>query len=105
MKEGDSPRTILGPIVMPAASFLARFISDYLQGRPIRAKTVGNNHRRSAVAFHRPLQKLESGLPIPPFRGENLKHFAFVIHGTPEVMCLTVDPDEHLIQVPSLLRI
>ena len=29
----------------------------------------------------------------------------FVIHGAPKVVCLAVDPDEHLVQMPSPLRI
>ncbi len=37
-------------------------------------------------------------------RRENLKHLVFVIHRTPEVMCLAIDPDEHLVQVPTPWR-
>ena len=34
-------------------------------------------------------------------RRESLKHLAFVIHCTPEVMRLTIDPYENLVQVPT----
>jgi hypothetical protein len=32
------------------------------------------------------------------------KRLAFVIHGTPEIVGFSVDPDEHLVQVPPPLR-
>ena len=56
---------------------------------------------RSTVALHRSFEKLQRCLAIPVFRGKNFEHLTFVVHGTPEVMRLAVDPDEHLIQVPS----
>jgi hypothetical protein len=41
---------------------------------------------------------------IPALRHESLEHFAFVINRTPEIMRLSIDPDKHLIQVPTPLR-
>ena len=32
------------------------------------------------------------------------KHLAFVIHGAPQIVHLSVDPHEYLVQVPSPLR-
>ena len=40
---------------------------------------------------------------IPVLRDENLKYLAFVINRTPQVVRLAVDPDEHLVEVPSPL--
>jgi hypothetical protein len=37
-------------------------------------------------------------------RREDLKHLAFVIYRTPEIMRLSINPDEHLVQVPAPLR-
>jgi len=39
------------------------------------------------------------------FCGKNFEHLAFMINGAPEVMRFTVDSHEHLIQVPTPLRI
>ena len=47
--------------------------------------------------LHRALQVPQRGSAIPALRRENLKHLAFVIHRTPEVMRLAIDPDEHLV--------
>jgi hypothetical protein len=38
---------------------------------------------------------------IPPFRGENFKHLAFVIDGTPQIVGLAVDADENLVKMPA----
>jgi hypothetical protein len=51
------------------------------------------------------LQKLQGSLAIPPFCGKNFEHFTFVINGTPEIMCLTVDAHKHFVQVPALAGI
>ncbi len=36
-------------------------------------------------------------------RGKNLKYLAFVINRTPQIVRLAIDPDEHLVEVPSPL--
>ena len=50
-------------------------------------------------------QKPECDPAIPPFRGKNLKHFAFVVNRAPQIAGLPVDPHEHLIKVPAPVRI
>ena len=40
----------------------------------------------------------------PPARRRDLQHFAFVIYRSPEVMRLSIDPDEDLVQVPTPVR-
>ena len=47
----------------------------------------------------------QGGPAIPALGRENLKHLAFVIHRKSEIMRLAVDPDEHFVQVPTLLGI
>ena len=56
------------------------------------------------MALHCALQELQRGPAIPPLRRENLQHLAFVIHRTPEIMRLAIDPDEHFVEVPAPLR-
>lgn len=41
----------------------------------------------------------------PAFRGKNLKHFALVVHGAPEVMRLPVDAHEHFVQMLAPVRV
>jgi hypothetical protein len=57
-----------------------------------------------AVTLHRALQEFQRSPAIPALRRKDLKHLAFVINGTPQIMRLSIDPDEHLVQVPAPLR-
>ncbi len=59
----------------------------------------------TARVFHRPFDKLQRCLAIPTLCGKDFEHLAFVIDGPPEVMCFTVDPHEHLVQMPAPLRV
>ena len=96
---------ILGSIVEPATALLIGSIADYLHRRSVGAKPVGYYDLWPAVTLHRTLQKRKRSLAISPFRRENFKHLAFVINRTPQVMRLTVDPHENLVQVPATVRI
>ena len=53
--------------------------------------------------FEPPTALLIGSTAIPAFRRENRKYLAFVINRTPQVVRLAIDPDEHLVQVPSPL--
>ena len=50
-------------------------------------------------------QARQRGPAIPALAGEHLEHLAFVINGSPQVVRIAIDPDEHLIQVPTPPRI
>src|SRR5919106_3490799 len=71
----------------------------------VGAQTVGHNGLRPAVALHRALQERQGCLAIPAFRGKHLQHLAFVINSPPEIVRLAIDPNEHLVQVPTPARI
>jgi len=58
-----------------------------------------------AIALHRPLQKLQCSLAIAPFHRENLEDLSFVIDSSPQVMRLVIDPNQHLVNVPTPSRI
>ncbi len=53
------------------------------------------------MALHRSFEKLQRCPAIPALGGESFECLAFVIHGAPQVMRFTVDPDEHFVQVPT----
>ena len=75
----------------------------------IAARYDGSRRRddrsRPAITLDRAFQKPECSPAIPPFRGKNLKHFAFVVNSAPQIVGLPVDPHEHLIKVPAPVRI
>jgi hypothetical protein len=53
---------------------------------------------------HRTLQKLRRSATIPPFGHKNLKYFALVIDGTPEVVHHAINSDKYFVQVPAPVR-
>ena len=50
------------------------------------------------------LQRPQGGPAIPLRRRENLEFPAFVIYRTPQAIRLTIDLNEHLVQLPAPLR-
>ena len=96
---------VFGPVIEPTSTFLSLQDANRLHRGAVRSEPVRHDGVRLAVALHRPFKKLYGGLLISPFRGEYFEYLAFVIHGAPEVMCLAIDPNEYLVQVPSPLRI
>ncbi len=86
---------ILSAIVAPPTTLLIGGIADCLHRRSVRPKPVGYHRSRSTATLHRALQELQRGPAIPALRLENLKHLAFVIHRAPQIMRLSIDPDEH----------
>ncbi len=59
--------------------------------------------RRSPITFHRSLQEWQRSFAIPAQRPRNLEHLALVVNRTPEIVRLTIDPDEDFVQVPAPL--
>lgn len=75
----SSPEGLVGvfrPIVQPTACLLARSIA-YRSQRRLAITALGN---------------------------KRFEAFAFMVDGAPKIMDLTVDADEHLIQMPTPLR-
>jgi len=74
---------VFSSIVEPPLANLIRRITDHIHRCPVGPKPVRDDRSRLTVTLDRALQKLERSLAIPPFRRENLEHFAFMINGTP----------------------
>ena len=96
---------ILGPVVEPPAAFLALCHPNSIHCGAIGAKTIRHDHLWPTVTLHRALQKRMRSIAIPAFRGKDFEHLAFLIDCPPEIVRLAVDSNEHLIYVPSPLRI
>ncbi len=90
---------ILGSIVKPPTAFLTLDDTHRFHRRAVGPKPVGHDPLRPTVTLHRAPKKRKRSSTIPALRSKDLKHLAFVIDGTPQVMRLAVDPDEHLVQV------
>jgi hypothetical protein len=42
--------------------------------------------------------------PVAAFSNQDVEHHAILIHGAPKIVLHTLDPDEHLVQVPLIAR-
>jgi len=73
--------------------------------RRISAKPVGDDISRSAITPHDALEKLQRRGFVPLRSDDRFQNLAFMIDGAPEIAELAVDLHEHLIQMPTPLRI
>ena len=72
---------VLGPVVEPTTAGPGSRLADHSHRSPVGRQPVRDDRSRPAITLHRAFQKPECSLAIPPFRGNNLKHFAFVVNG------------------------
>ena len=78
---------------------------DLLFGRLVAAQLIRDDHPRHVS---QPLQQLTkeflSCLLISAALDQNVEHLALLVHGSPQVMKVTVDPVEVFVQVPPVTR-
>jgi hypothetical protein len=58
--------------------------------------------RRILQTLEQLAEEAPGGFGIPPGLNEEVKHDAILIHGTPEMVLHTLDPGEHLVEVPLI---
>ena len=89
---------ILSSIVHPAPRFL--LVSIYYDHHrcAIGTQFVRYNNSRSAIAFHGISFEFQSGFAISVLTHITFPNFTFVINGSPEVMRLSIDLYEDLVQ-------
>src|ERR1017187_4972202 len=96
---------ILRPIVEPSTNLLSIADADLFHCRGIAAEPIGHYGLAAAIFLHDAFQKLQRR-SLVPLRGDHgFQDLAFVIDSSPEVAELAIDLHEHLIQVPTPLRI
>jgi hypothetical protein len=91
---------ILRSIVEPSPVYLTIHDPNDFHRGTVRAKAVGHKRRWPAITLHCALQELQRSPAIPALRGKNLEHLAFMINSPPQIVCLAVDFDKHLVEVP-----
>jgi hypothetical protein len=78
----------------------------YLSHRgTIGTKAVRDDRPGAPVSFYRPFRECHGRLAIALLCHEHLQDFAFVINRSPEIVQLTVDANENLVEMPLPLRI
>jgi len=75
------------------------------ESRAVRTQLVGDQQLRCEPLFLEQLAHWpECRLGISPTLNEHVEDFALVVDGAPQVHPPPGDPDDHLVEVPSLAR-
>ncbi len=71
--------------------------------RAVAPQLVGNDHPRHVPqALQQLAEEPLGGLFVPAALHQDVQDVAILIHGTPQIMILAVDLNEHLIEVPLI---
>jgi hypothetical protein len=67
----------------------------------VAPQLVGHDHSRHVLqALQQLSEEALGGIGISPLLNKDIEHNAVLVDGAPEVVLITLDPDEHLIEVP-----
>jgi len=92
-------------VVRPAAGYVTTSHAKIAESRTVGPKPIGDDGvRQVSLPFQQPAQEFEGRLPVTPWLNDDVKNFALVVDGTPEVVDLAADPDEDLVQMPASRR-
>jgi hypothetical protein len=71
----------------------------------VAPELVGHDHPRHIVQTLQQAPEETLGcFPVAAFLNQDVEHHAILIHGAPKIVLHTLDPDEHLVQVPLIPR-
>ena len=71
----------------------------------VASQLIGHDHTPHILkAFQQPSEETLCCFGIPPWLNEYVEHNALLIHGAPQIVLHTLDPDEHFIEVPFVSR-
>src|SRR5258708_25002345 len=69
----------------------------------VAPQLVGHDHPRHIVqTLQQAPEETLGRLPVAAFLNQDVEHHAILIYGAPKIVLHTLDPDEHLIQVPLI---
>ena len=75
------------------------------QSGTMGAQSIGDDGvRQVSLPFQQPAHELEGRLPVSPRLQDDVENFALVVDGAPEIVDLSGDPDEYLVQMPAVRR-
>jgi hypothetical protein len=95
------PMRGFGAVVQKSALSMFDVGEDLMLCRAVAFQLVSHDHPRHVLqALQQPLEETLRRLRVAAALNEDVEHDAVLIHGTPEIMLLALDPDEHLVQVP-----
>ena len=91
---------ILYLIVLPTPHFLAFDIPKIAHCSFVRGQAIRGDFIARAMALERLSHEAQSSLLIAGLGDIAFEDFSFLVHRTPKVVRLTIDLNEHLIEMP-----
>ena len=74
-------------------------------GDTVASQLVSHDHPRHILQpCQQPPEEALGSFGIAPVLNKDVQHDAILIHGTPEIVLHTLDPDEDLVEVPFIPR-
>jgi hypothetical protein len=71
----------------------------------IAPQLVGHDYPRHILqTLQQAPEETLGSFPAVAFLNQDVEHHAILIHGAPKIVLHTLDPDEHLVQVPLISR-
>jgi len=96
---------VFGPVVGAQTLLVPPRESDQLQRRAVGSEFVGDNDvRREALPLQQSPEQLHRGGLVAPRLDHDIEHFAFAVDRPPHVHAPACDRDDHLIEVPLIVR-
>jgi hypothetical protein len=69
----------------------------------VASRLVGHDHPREILkVLQQPSKESFGCLRVPPWLNKDVENDAVLIHGAPKIMLHILEPDEHLVQIPSV---
>ncbi len=97
---------VLGTIVEVSAGPVSYIGQDLAFRRAVAAQAIGDDALRLLLqAGQQAFEKALGRGRVPPALHQDIEHDPVLIHSAPEVVQHTIDPQEDLIEVPSVARL
>src|ERR1700730_4141886 len=92
---------VFSSIVEPFVLSMFHTRQDFAFRRTIALQFIGNDDARDVLQLlEQPTEKSLGSLFVPSTLHEDIEHISVLIHRPPEVMSLTTNGEENLIQMP-----
>ena len=95
---------ILCAVVAPPSHLAVIAPSEVFECLAVRSQSVGHDHFRPAVAFHRCLEGLKRGFAVARLGDIAFEDLTLMINGSPEVVGFAVDRHEDFVEVQPVLH-
>ncbi len=96
---------VLGPIVLPQTLLMPRRQSKFPECRSVGSELVrDDNPWCKSLVLKKLAHQLQRGSTVTPGLDQEVQNLTFAINSTPKIYPLAADRDEHLVQVPLVVR-